>query len=62
MLHANLPTLCSSRIAYIVQFVVESACVADRLAVVVSPPQRRLRRLAVGARGALAAGSALKEE
>ncbi len=41
------------------QLVVESAGVADRLAVVVPPPQGRLSRLAVGAGGALAAGGAL---
>jgi hypothetical protein len=43
-----------------VQLVVESAGVADRLAVVVAPPQRRRRRLAVGALRAFAAGGGLK--
>ena len=47
---------------YIVQLVVESARVADGLAVVISPPQRRLGRLAVGARGPLAAGGALRQK
>ena len=47
---------------YVVQLVVESARVADRLAVVVPPPQRRLRRLAIGARGPLAAGGTLRKK
>lgn len=34
------------------QLVVEAACVADRLAVVVPPPERRVRGPAVGARHA----------
>lgn len=34
---------------YVVEFVVEAAGVADGLSVVVAPPQRRHRRLAVGA-------------
>ena len=47
---------------YIVQLVVESARVADGLAVVISPPECRLGRLAVGARGPLAAGGALQQK
>ena len=44
------------------QLVVESARVADGLAVVISPPERRLGCLAVGARGPLAAGGALRQK
>ena len=47
---------------YVVQLVVESARVADGLAVVISPPECRLGRLAVGARGPLAAGGALQQK
>ena len=43
------------------QFVVESACVADGLAVVIAPPQCRHRRLAVGARRARSPGGRLFE-
>ena len=41
-------------LSYIVEFVVKAARVADRLPVLVPSPQRRLRRPAVGADGALA--------
>ena len=40
---------------YIVQLVIEPAGVADGLAVLVPPPQRRRGRVAVGANRALAA-------
>ena len=46
-------------LSYIVELVVEPAGVADGLAVGVSPPEGRLGRLAVGARGAFASGRAL---
>jgi len=49
-------------LSYIVEFVVESAGIADRLSVGVPPPQGRLRRLAVGTRGALPPGCALLEK
>ena len=53
---------CSSRFTYIVQFVIKSACVAHRLAVVVSSPQSGLRGLTVGANGAFALRGGLKEK
>ena len=37
------------QVTYVVEFVVEAAGIADGLAVVVASPQRRHRRLAVGA-------------
>ena len=46
-------------LSYIVQLVVESARVAHGLAVRVPPPEGRLGRLAVGARGAFASGRTL---
>jgi len=46
-------------LSYIVELVVEPAGVADGLAVRVSPPEGRLGRLAVGARGAFASGRTL---
>jgi hypothetical protein len=46
-------------LSYIVELVVEPAGVADGLAVGVSPPEGRLGRLAVGARGAFASGRTL---
>jgi hypothetical protein len=42
--------------AYIVQFVVKTAGIADRLSVMISPPQRRVCRLAVGADRPLTSG------
>ena len=45
---------------HVVQFVVESARVADRFSVVVPPPKGRGGGLAVGAYGALTAGCRLK--
>lgn len=44
---------------HVVKFVVESAGVANRLSVVVTPPQRRHRRLAVGARRSCPSGRRL---
>ena len=49
-------------VTHVVELVVESARVADGLAVVISPPERRLGCLAVGARGPLAAGGALRQK
>ena len=44
------------------QFVVEAASVADGLAIVVPPPQRRVGRLAVGADRALPSGRRLRQK
>lgn len=49
-------------VTYIVQFEVEAACVAHRVPVGVSPPQRRRGRLAVRARRARAPGCRLRHE
>ena len=47
---------------YIVKLLVEAARVADRLSARVPPPQRRGRRLAVGAARPLPAGRRLEEK
>lgn len=47
---------------HVVQFVVESAGVADRLAGLVPPPEGRGRRLAVGAAGARPSRRALQRQ